>query len=59
MNTPKQKMVATTFQLTESLHEQLKMMCLLTKKKMGEFIRLSIIDKMNQIKVGENPSEKK
>jgi len=33
------------------LHGQLKMMCVLTNKKMGEFIRLAIIDKIQQVKM--------
>lgn len=44
----------TTFQLSHHLHTQLKMMCTLTKKSMGEFIRLAIIDKIKEIKVREN-----
>jgi hypothetical protein len=42
--------VITSFQLSQSLHTQMKMMCLLTEKSMGEFIRLSILDKIKQIK---------
>ncbi len=49
---------STTFQLSEHLHAQLRMMCALTDKSMGEFIRMAIIDKINQVKV-ENPMEKK
>lgn len=40
----------TTFQISHNLHTQLKTMCLLTEKSMGEFIRLAIIDKINQIR---------
>lgn len=40
----------TTFVLTNHLHTQMKMMCVLTNKSMGEFIRLSIIEKINQVK---------
>lgn len=40
----------TTFQISCYLHTQLKMMCTLTDKSMGEFIRVAIIDKINQIK---------
>lgn len=40
----------TTFQLSNHLHVQLKLMCTLTQKSMGEFIRIAIIDKINQIK---------
>lgn len=40
----------TTFQLSHGLHTQMKMMCTLTRKSMGEFIRLAIIDKIKQIK---------
>lgn len=47
--------VTTTFQLNANLHEQLKLMCHLTKRSMGEFIRLAIIDKINQTKVGQAP----
>ena len=43
----------TTFQLTQGLHTQLRLMCTLTNKSMGEFIRLAIIDKINQVKVQE------
>lgn len=39
----------TTFQLSNHLHTQLKMMCMLTHKSMGEFIRVAIIDKMRQL----------
>ena len=46
----KKIMIATTFQLTNALHTQLKMMCLLTKKSMGEFIRIAIRDKIKELK---------
>jgi hypothetical protein len=42
--------VLTSFQLSPSLHTQLKMMCILTEKSMGEFIRIAISDKIKQIK---------
>lgn len=42
--------VTTTFQLNFNLHNQLKLMCVLTNKSMGEFIRLAIIDKINHVK---------
>lgn len=41
----------TTFQISQHLHTQLRLMCTLTNKSMGEFIRLAIIDKINQVKV--------
>ncbi len=41
----------TTFQISNHLHTQLRLMCILTKKSMGEFIRISIIDKINQLKL--------
>jgi len=41
----------TTFQISHHLHTQLKTMCMLTEKSMGEFIRLAIIDKINQIRM--------
>lgn len=40
----------TTFQLSSHLHVQLKLMCTLTQKSMGEFIRIAIIDKINELK---------
>jgi hypothetical protein len=40
----------TTFQLSDHLHTQIKTMCLLTKKSMGEFIRLSLMEKINNLK---------
>lgn len=40
----------TTFQLSNHLHTQLKMMCTLTQKSMGEFIRIAIAEKINQVK---------
>ena len=41
----------TTFQLSNHMHTQLKIMCTLTKKSMGEFIRLAIMDKMRELKL--------
>lgn len=41
----------TTFQISNALHTQLRIMCALTNKSMGEFIRLAIVDKINQVKV--------
>ena len=41
----------TSFRLTDTLHAKLKMMCVLTGKSMGEFIRISIRDKINSLKV--------
>ena len=49
----KSKMVTTTFQLSEALHTKLKLMCVLSKTGMGEFIRLAIVDKINQVKIKE------
>lgn len=40
----------TTFQLSNHLHTQLSLMCTLTKKSMGEFIRIALIDKINELK---------
>lgn len=42
--------ITTTFQLPKGLHTQLRIMCVLTNKSMGEFIRISIRDKINQLK---------
>lgn len=44
----------TTFQISNHLHTQLKTMCVLTKKSMGEFIRIAIRDKIKELKVVEN-----
>lgn len=41
----------TSFRLTGTLHAQLKIMCVLTGKSMGEFIRISIRDKIKSLKV--------
>lgn len=46
----KTKMVLTTFQLSEDLHTKLKIMCVLSKTGMGEFIRLAIVDKIKELK---------
>jgi hypothetical protein len=43
----------TTFQISHALHVQLKMMCTLTEKSMGEFIRLAIVDKIKDVKVAK------
>jgi len=42
--------VTTTFQLTTHLHTQMKLMCTLTRKSMGEFIRISVIEKINELR---------
>ena len=39
----------TTFQISNHLHAQLKTMCILTGKSMGEFIRLSLIEKIKSL----------
>jgi hypothetical protein len=54
MNDKQNSHTTTTFQMSNHLHTQLKMMCILTKKSMGEFIRLAIIDKIKELKVREN-----
>jgi hypothetical protein len=48
--------IITTFQLPKGLHRRLKMMCLLTETSMGEFIRVAIREKMDQLK-GEKCAE--
>lgn len=53
MKTCKKVHTTTTFQLTNELHSQLKLICILTKKSMGEFIRIALIDKIKQIKEKE------
>lgn len=40
----------TTFQISHHMHTQLKTMCMLTKKSMGEFIRICIAEKIKQLK---------
>ncbi len=47
----KKMMRLTSFQLTDTLHAQLKTMCVLTGKSMGEFIRISIRDKIKSLRV--------
>ncbi len=44
----KQKLM--TFNLSASLHDQIKIMSVLTHKNMGEFIRISVMDKIKQLK---------
>lgn len=39
----------TTFQISQHLHTQVKTMCILTNKTMGEFIRLSLIEKIKSL----------
>lgn len=47
---PKKSHVTTTFQLSAHLHTQMKLMCTLTRKSMAEFIRIAVVDKINQIR---------
>lgn len=55
MNENKEKThMTTTFQISYNLHTQLKMMCLLSHKSMGDFIRLAIIEKINQVKIAHH-----
>jgi len=49
MDKENSKHTTTTFQLTHHLHTQLKTMCMLTKKSMGAFIRIAILDKINDL----------
>ncbi len=46
----KKCMTTTTFQLPTKLLIQIKTMCLLTGKSMGEFIRISVRDKISTLK---------
>lgn len=46
----KKSHTTTTFQISHTLHTQMKMMCILTKRSMGEFIRIAIVDKIKQTK---------
>ena len=50
-------MRTTTFQLSKALHTQLKMMCILTGKSMGEFIRISLIEKIRELKKQKDNSK--
>ncbi len=43
------KIHTTTLQMTSELFHQMKMMCVLTEVSMGEFIRISIRDKIKQL----------
>ena len=45
------KHTTTTFQLSHALHTKLKLMCHLTDKTMGEFIRISIMDKIKSLNI--------
>lgn len=47
---PEKIVCLTSFQLPLSLRVQLKMMCVLTNKSMGEFIRIAIRDKIIELK---------
>lgn len=49
--------IITTFQLSKHLHTQLKSYCVLTEKSMGEFIRLALTDKINQLRTRTNKEE--
>lgn len=40
----------TTFKLPLTLHNQLRIMCVLTNVSMGEFIRIAIRDKIKHLK---------
>lgn len=44
------KTVKTSFILSEKLHEQLKIMCVLTHTNMGHFIRIAIQEKIVKLK---------
>ena len=46
----KKTMRLTSFRLSDTLHVQLRTMCVLTGKSMGEFIRIAIIDKIKELK---------
>lgn len=50
MKQDKKPFIMTTFQISSSLHTQLKIMSVLTNKSMAEFIRLAIIDKIKELK---------
>lgn len=56
--TDKDLHVTTTFKLSATLHSQLKIMCHLTHKSMGAFIRHSIVEQINRLRVGEPPNGK-
>ena len=43
----------TTLQMTHELHTQLKMMCVLTKKSLGAFVRQAVIEKIANLKKQE------
>lgn len=46
----KKQHLTTTFQISHHLHTELKVMCVLTGKTMGEFIRIAVLDKINQLR---------
>jgi len=47
----------TSFQLSHTLLTELRLMCLLTEKSMGEFIRISIREKIKQLKLDRKNKE--
>lgn len=48
------KLRSTTFQLSRRLHTELRIMCVLTEKNMGEFIRMAISEKIQDLKRQNN-----
>lgn len=50
MDEQKKVLKTTTFQLPITLYNDLKMMCVLTGTSMGTFIRISIRDKIKNLK---------
>ena len=44
------KSVKTSFILSEKLHDQLKIMCVLTHTNMGNFIRIAIQETITKLK---------
>jgi hypothetical protein len=50
MDITKSNHITTTFHISPDQHTQLKMMCVLTKKSMGEFIRIALAEKIDELK---------
>lgn len=47
----------TSIRLSKAFHTELKIYCALTNKTIGDFIRISVQDKINQLKNGTQGSE--
>jgi len=44
----------TMIKIPSSLHDQIKIMCVLTHKTMSDFIRIAVQDKIKELKTGKD-----